>query len=175
MHVAPEFSRPFALEGVPPGGISVSLVATPEECVALARRLELVRLDRLAGEVRLERVGADLVHLDGRVRAALAQRCVVTLDPVEASVDAGFERLFSRSLPLEETGEVEVDPEALLPEPVPADGLDLGEILAEELSLALDPYPRSPEADARLAGGIDQPTEIQAKSAFAVLSSLKKH
>jgi uncharacterized metal-binding protein YceD (DUF177 family) len=162
------------LDGVPPGGISVSLVATVDECLALARRLDLIRLDHLEGEVRVERAGEDLVHLDGRVRAALAQPCVVTLDPVEARVDAPFERLFSRSLPVEEKGEVEVDPEALLPEPLPDGGLDLGEILAEELSLALYPYLRSPGAEASQVG-LDEPSETHAKGAFAMLSTLKKH
>lgn len=172
MPVAPEFSRPFALDGLPPGGATLNLAAAPEERAALARRFDLVRLDRLEGELRLERVGGDIVRVAGRVRAAAAQRCVVTLEPVEAEVDAAFERLFTRS-PVEETAEVEVDPEAEMPEPLPAGGLDLGELLAEELSLALDPYPRSPQADARLAelgGGEDG----DARGAFAALASLKK-
>ena len=82
MHVAPEFSRPFALEGVPPGGISVSLVATPEECVALARRLELVRLDRLAGE------GDGTVHLSAAV-ALDGNSYRALVDRAEAEVNRG--------------------------------------------------------------------------------------
>ena len=55
---------------------------------------------------------------------------------------------------------------------MPPGGLDLGEILAEELALALDPYPRAAEADARMAalGAGDAET-----SAFAALAALKKH
>lgn len=171
MPVVPEFSRPLAPEGVPPGGLTVSLTANPEECAALARRFDLARLDRLEGEMRVERAGEDLVHLAGHVRARLAQSCVVTFEPVEAEVDAEFERLFSRSAPAEMQGEVEIDPLAELPEPVPPGGLDLGEILAEELALALDPYPHAPGAEDYLA----RVGEAGGGSAFAALRPLKRH
>ena len=75
----------------------------------------------------------------------------MTLEPVPAQVEAEFDRLFSRDLPEEASGEVEIDPEAESPEPLVGHVLDLGEVLAEELSLALDPYPRSPDADRLLA------------------------
>lgn len=173
MPTAAEFSRLYAPEAVPPGGAVVALEANAGECRALAERFDLARLDSLEGEVRLERMAGDLLHVSGRLRAQLAQRCVVTLEPVEALVEAEFDRLFSRDVPEETEEEVEIDPEAELPEPLPEGGLDLGEILAEELSLALDPYPRSPEADQRLAElGVAPEGEA---SPFAALASLRKH
>jgi uncharacterized metal-binding protein YceD (DUF177 family) len=169
----PEFSRLFAVDGVPPGGIVVDLVASPEECRALAARFDLLGLDRLEGQLRLERAGdGGVVHVAGRVRADVVQRCVATLEPVDGKVDATFERLFSRDVPLEMTGEVEIDAEADLPEPIPPNGLDLGEILAEELSLALEPYPRSPDADQRLA---ERAGDAPAAGPFGALASLRKH
>lgn len=168
----PEFSRLFEVDGVPPGGIVVDLVASPEECHALAARFDLLGLDRLEGQLRLERAGDGVVHVAGRVRADVVQRCVATLEPVDGKVDAAFERLFSRDVPLEVAGEVEIDAEADLPEPIPPNGLDLGEILAEELSLALEPYPRSPEADQRLA---ELAGDAPAAGPFGALASLRKH
>jgi uncharacterized metal-binding protein YceD (DUF177 family) len=173
---AAEFSRLWALDGVPPGGASVALKATADECRALAERFDLVRLDRLEGEVRLERIAGDLLHVTGRLHAEAAQRCVVTLEPVAATIDVEFDRLFSRDVPEEAAEEVEVDPEAELPEPLPEGGLDLGEILAEELSLALDPYPRSPDADQKLAAlGIAADEGDAAGNPFSTLASLRKH
>lgn len=175
MPVTPEFSRPFAPDSVPQGGISVSLTATPAECRALAERFDLERLDRLEGELRLELAGnGDLLRVVGRVRADLAQRCVVTLEPVGTMVDAEFERLFSRDMPVEVAGEVEVDAEADLPEPWPKDALDLGEMLAEELSLALEPYPRVADADSRLAE-LEQNRSRSSAGSFAALAALRKH
>ena len=175
MPITPEFSRLFVLDGVPAGGASLALKATPEECRALAARFELVQLDRLEGEVRVERIGdGQLIHVAGRLHATGAQRCVVTLEPFDQEVDAEFDRLFSPDVPEETAGEVEIDAESELPEPLPSTGLDLGEILAEELSLALDPYPRSPDADKRLAErGLAG--EDAARNPFAALAPLRKH
>jgi uncharacterized metal-binding protein YceD (DUF177 family) len=168
-----EFSRLFALEGVPAGGQTVTLKATPVECRALADRLDLVRLDRLEGEARIERAGDGLVRVAGRLHAELAQRCVVTLEPVPATVDAEFERTFSRDVPEAAAEEIEMDLESEPPEPLPTGGLDLGEILAEELSLALDPYPRSPAADQRMAEVNEADDEGQGP--FGALAKLRRN
>jgi uncharacterized metal-binding protein YceD (DUF177 family) len=174
--IDPEFSRPFAIDCLPPRGTAVVLKASAGERRALAARFDLVRLDSLEGEVRIERADADtLVHVAGRLEADAVQSCVVTLEPVPAKVQADFDRLFSRASPAEAQGEVEIDPEAELPDPLPSSGkLDLGEILAEELSLALDPYPRSPAAD-RLLAELEARDRGEAGSPFGVLASLRKH
>lgn len=147
-----EFSRLLALDSVPPTGTTIHLKASADECRALAERFELVRLDRLEGEVTVAPVDpTSMIHVAGRVDADAVQSCVVTFEPVAARVQATFDRLFSRDVPEDIDAEVEIDIDAETPEPLLGDRLDLGEILAEELSLALDPYPRSPEADRRLA------------------------
>jgi len=170
-----EFSRPLAAEAVPPGGMSLRLAASPAECVLLARRFELIGLTRLEGEVRVEPVGATgSIHLAGQLSADVVQQCVVTLEPVPARVEAEFDRLFSQDLPEEAPGEVEIDPEAEAPEPLVGHQLDLGEVLAEELSLALDPYPRSPDAD-RLLAELQGPQAREARMPFAPLDTLRRH
>ena len=52
----------------------------------------------------------------------MVQTCVVTFEPVPAQVEAEFDRLFSQDVPAEADGEVEIDPEAELPEPLIDDG-----------------------------------------------------
>jgi uncharacterized metal-binding protein YceD (DUF177 family) len=173
--VTAEFSRPFALDSLRRGGSVVALEASPDECRALAARFDLVRLDSLAGEVRIERTAAEtLVHVSGRFDAEVVQSCVVTLEPVAARVGGEFDRLFSPDLPAETQEEVEVDPEAELPEPLPSGKLNLGEILAEELSVALDPYPRAPDADRTLAE-LEAGRADEAASPLRALASLRKH
>jgi uncharacterized metal-binding protein YceD (DUF177 family) len=173
--IAAEISRPLALDALPEEGVTVDLEASPDERGALAARFDLVALDRLVGEVRVRPADAGAtVHVAGRLDADVVQRCVVTLEPVPAHVAAEFDRLFSRELPPHAQGEVEVDPEAELPEPLEGDRLDLGEILAEELSLALDPYPRSPEAD-RFLAEFEAEHGGGSRSPFAALAPLRRH
>lgn len=142
---ASEFSRRLDLEAVRGPRVRFDVAASPTECVALAKRFGLVRLDRLAaaGEATLGAGGH--WRLSGRLDAAVVQTCVVTLDPVPAEVRDDFEIEFAPAEGAEEEGEVEVmDGDA---EPLPPGGvLDIGEIVAQQLSLALDPFPRTPGA-----------------------------
>ena len=174
MLIPAEFSRPLALDSVPPSGTRVRLEASTDECRALAKRFDLVSLDRLEGVIDIAPVDLTrTVHVSGRVFAHVVQSCVVTFEPVGAAIEADFDRLFSRDEPVETDAEVEIDVEAETPEPVFGDRLDLGEILAEELSLALEPYPRAPDADRRMAEfSGDEPG---AKGPFGVLTRLRRH
>lgn len=174
MLIPAEFSRPLALDGVPSSGTRVRLEASVDECRGLAKRFDLVSLDRLEGEISIAPVDLTrTIHVSGRVLAHVVQTCVVTFEPVAAEVRADFDRLFSRDEPMEADAEVEIDIEAETPEPVSGDQLDLGEILAEELSLALDPYPRASDADQRLAEFSGDGNDVAGP--FEALARLRKH
>ena len=170
-----EFSRRLAPEHIPAEGTSVHLAASPVECALLARRFELVDLTRLEGDAQIVPVaGTSTIHVTGHLSADVVQTCVVTLEPVPALVEADFDRLFSSDLPYEAEEEVEIDPESEAPEPIAGGTLDLGEILAEELSLAMEPYPRSPDADRLLAEREAEASGGQ-RSPFTALDSLRRH
>ena len=111
----------------------------------------------------------------GRLEADVVQSCVVTLEPVAATVvEPSSTGCSARKCPSEALDEVEIDAEAELPEPVVDGRLDLGEILAQELSLALDPYPRSPEADLQLAE-LDATDADGVAGTFGALAPLRRH
>ena len=99
----------------------------------------------------------------------MAQSCVVTLEPVAARVADRFMRHFVQGdLPAED--EVVIDPEADDPAEPLGDGLvDAGEIVTQQLALALDPYPRAPDSELPAEATRATPAE----SPFQVLSALK--
>ena len=176
MPIAAEFSRPLQTDAIPREGIALYLEASPAECSALATRFDLVEVVRLRGDVRVDVLDeSGTFHVAGRLTADVVQACVVTLEPVAAQVEAEFDRLFSRAVPAETAAEIEIDPEAAMPEPLLGDRLDLGEVMAEELSLALDPYPRSPDADRHLAQFGADPMAAETRSPFVALGSLRRH
>jgi uncharacterized metal-binding protein YceD (DUF177 family) len=102
------------------------------------------------------------VRLDASFEANVVQECVVTLDPVPNDVAESF-TLFYGEAP-EGAGEDGIV------EPLQGETIDIGEAVAQQLSLALDPYPRAPGAalDLKLAGGAG------ADGPFAALAKLKK-
>ncbi|WP_343713001.1 DUF177 domain-containing protein [Inquilinus sp.] len=141
----PEFSRPIRVNTLPRDGRTIAIEADEAERAALARRFDLLALDEFKARFTLTQGRGDTVVVAGTLAAAVVQRCVVTLDPVPATVEDEIEAVFAARDGRDEA-EVEVDPLAAEVEPLVDGRIDLGELAAQHLSLALDPYPRSPDA-----------------------------
>jgi uncharacterized metal-binding protein YceD (DUF177 family) len=139
-----EFPRPITVATIRPSGETLTLTPTEAESAALARRLGVEGVKGLAAEVTLRPRGKGVVSARGRVRATLDRLCVVSLAPLEEAIDERFTVLFRP----EEAGEAEValDAEAEDEEPYAGPAIDLGEMVAQTLALALNPWPRAPGA-----------------------------
>jgi uncharacterized metal-binding protein YceD (DUF177 family) len=173
--MSPEFSRIWRVDTLGTAPRQVEIAADEAERAALAERFGLVAIDRLEAEAALSRHD-ETVTAVGTLRAAVTQSCVATDEPVEGQVEAPF-RIEFRPQPQGggpdeeiELGEFELDV-------VFYDGaaVDLGEAVAETLSLSLDPYPRTPGAQAALreAGVKDEEQAARESSPFAALQGLK--
>ena len=130
--------------------VEFDIVPTPDELKTLARRfglrsLDSVRANGLVSELR----GGAALRVEGRLQASLSQNCVVTLEPVKQTVDEPFCLEFGDNADVIDaaTGELVVAPDQDPPDPMPVGRLDLGEIVSEQLALAIDPYPRKEGAD----------------------------
>lgn len=164
-----DFSHRLPLDRIRDGE-RVDLVAGDDECAAIARRLGLVSLDRLEAHAALACDG-EQVRARGRIKAALAQSCVVSGEPVPARIDEPFELVFLPEPKGQPDEEVELGADELDVVFHDGAGIELGAAIADTLALALDPYPRGPEADAALkAAGVL--SEEQA-GPFAALAKLK--
>lgn len=152
MDKQPIFTRPIDVASIPPGGLSRAIAATDAEREALARTLGLLELRALTAEFELTPAAGGVIAVDGRVAADIVQACVVSLVPVEQSIDEPVSVRFapagSPAVPPAKPGaEVMVDPHLtdppdMLLEPT----IDLGAIAVEHFMLAIDPYPRAPGA-----------------------------
>ncbi len=140
--MTPELSRPVAAERIGAAPFETRVEASAEECRALAVRMQIPAVLSLSCEFRLRRERAEVIDADGRLHARVVRICVVTLDEFEAEV---MEAFAVRFVPAGAEAE-EIDPEA--DDEIAYNGkmLDLGEAAAEQLALALDPYPRRPGA-----------------------------
>ncbi|HEX8402390.1 MAG TPA: DUF177 domain-containing protein [Allosphingosinicella sp.] len=149
--IPPEFSRPVQIDTLGPAPRDLSVEANEDERASIARRFGLQAVARLSADAALTRSG-DTVRAKGKLAAAVTQSCVVTGAPVEAEVAETFHIEFR---PQPEIGgseeEIELSENELDVVFYGSGAVDLGEAVAESLSLALDPYPRCPDADATLA------------------------
>jgi uncharacterized metal-binding protein YceD (DUF177 family) len=166
--IRPEFSRPVRLG---PETRELVLEATEAERAALAGRFGILGIGALTARLRLEPEPGGSVRARGRLRAEVEQACVVTLDPVAQSVDASLD------LRILEEGEAPGDDDPESPDEIESQGglVDLGEAVAEQLSLALDPYPRVPGAELPPLDPPEPEPEVPARpNPFAKLAKLRE-
>lgn len=148
MPFEPEFSRLVAVDSLR-GGCRMEIEARPEEREALARRFDVMSLDSLTAKVDLSAPrGRDVVILEARFEADVVQACVVTLEPVASHLAGHFTMTFGDADDDDAPGGDltlfldEEDP----PQPIVGGMVDVGEAVAEQLALVLDPFPRKPGA-----------------------------
>jgi uncharacterized metal-binding protein YceD (DUF177 family) len=171
----PEFSRTVRIETVGEQARPMAIAAEKGERLALARRFGLIGLARLEAALTLSRRGEE-VAVRGTLHAALTQGCVASGEPVPAEVEAPFEILF-RPQPAARNAEEEIELGESDMDVVFYEGaeIDVGEAAAETLALALDPYPRAPNADEILtAAGVKSEEEAGPFGALAGLRDKMK-
>jgi len=170
-----EFSRPISIDTPGRAPRSVEIEADETERAAIARRFGLLAIHRLAAEAAIHANG-EIIVAEGRLRASVTQSCVATAAPVEAELDEPFLIEFRPQPPL--TGgedEIELSESELDVIFYEGSSIDLGEAVAETLSLSLDPWPRAPGADSvlREAGVKDEEETLEESGPFAALAGLK--
>ena len=164
-----EFARPQRVDTIGDDARTIEVDADAQERAALAKRFDLIGIERLTGKFTIRRDAAGIVA-EGRVEAAVTQACSITGDPLPVTVD---EPVALRFVAEEDSGQDEVELGDSDIDVIPYDGgtIDLGEVAAETMALALDPFPRGPNAEVVLkeAGVL---SEEQA-GPFGVLAGLK--
>jgi len=178
---AAEFPRPIDLSRIGSVETAYDIGADADERAALARRFDLLGLGRLEAHVTLRRVqggGGTVLRLKGHISADVTQACVVTLEPVAGRIEQDFAVLYGdQDEAAADAREITIDADAEESvEPWPQGGsegtLDIGEAVAQELGLALDPYPHAPGA--ALASEAPQEPPGASNTPFAVLEKLRK-
>lgn len=158
----PEISRPVSVERIGTAPFEMRVEASAQECRALAGRMQVPAVLALSCDFALRRERPGAIRADGRLHARVVRTCVVTLDDFEADIAEAFTVRFVPAGT--ETGEI--DPETEDEIPYAGKTIDLGEAAAEQLALALDPYPRKP-------GAVLPDAEPAPASPFAALGRLR--
>lgn len=150
-----EFSYPVRAGHIKDEPQTYSIEADAAQCAALAKRFGLPGIAKLSGTFKLQHERGGIIAANLAMAAQVTQICVVTLEPFAAKIKDVVhlrfvpEAALSRVPPGAEEDEEDITPDSLeSPDELPYanDQIDLGAALAEQLALALDPYPRKPGA-----------------------------
>ena len=174
---AVEFSRLVEASRVPPGGLDEVIEADADERARLAGRLGVPRVLSLRAQFSLMPWRRGGLRVRGRIEAEVEQVCVVSLETFVADLREEVERYFVGEAEPGWSGAVhDVDSlEDDEPDLVTDGEIDLGELAAETLVLAIDPYPRKPGAvfGGNLSATSDKPDEVS-ENPFRLLEKLTK-
>jgi hypothetical protein len=167
-----EIAWEHAVDDIPAAGLTVERSATPEECAAVARTLELVACRSLTARYTVTPRAGGNVHASGTVEAEVEQTCVVTLEPLVNRVTDSFSVDYwpETEMPEPSAGAaVDMHDEPDL-EPMVAGRIEIGRVIYECVAGAIDLFPRKPGVtfEAPRDGGSDKPD-----SPFAALAKMK--
>jgi len=144
----PEFVREIEVAALKGERREFDVTATPAEMADLATRFGIDGIANLKARVLLTPFASgNKLALKVRFAADIAQTCVVTLEPLTNRIEGEFfaefvERAFKDKPDEIEFGIDDDDP----PEPIVDGRIEFGELIAQNLGLLIDPFPRAPGA-----------------------------
>ncbi len=139
-----EFSHEVDLTKISKDGRDYRLGADASACKRIAERLGVPSVEALSGEIHIA-VTRKAIFTRGSVQGRLTRACVVSLEEMSEIVDDTFEIEFVRCA---DDAPTEEDSAENWHQPEAHHGtvFDIGELLVQQFSLALDPFPRKPGA-----------------------------
>ncbi len=165
-----EFSRPFQVEDLQDGDVTLDLTADEAELAGLQARYGVDALTDVSAKLSLSAQPEGSVKVSGSVSAGLRQTCIVSLEPVEETIAEDISVLY---LPAgveepQDDGDFELDYETF-------DGLtiELGEMVAQQIAGAINPYPRRAGVEFGNQGQLGDNAGEERDNPFAVLQALK--
>jgi uncharacterized metal-binding protein YceD (DUF177 family) len=177
---ASEFTEVIEVDEIPSKGLQMHLKADKDQRAALAQRFDILAVDSLSADCRLTMLaGGPMVQMQGTILAVVQQSCVVTQTPLTQSLRVPISLEFAPASMVDEN--VELTLEDADPPDVILDGkIDVGDAVAQQLALALDPYPRQEGVDLDLvldelpAGRKALLDRSEKENPFAALAGLSK-
>jgi uncharacterized metal-binding protein YceD (DUF177 family) len=176
MNPADPWRVPVIVAQIPDTGLHRAFEAGDATRAAMADLAGLREIVSARASFDLVPKSGGRVQVTGEVHARVGQSCVVTLDPIENDIDEVIDLLFAppeqiRSLAalVDEVAQREDDEVPDPPEPIVNGVIDLGRLATDALFLAIDPYPRRPEAVFEPLAEVKDP----AQHPFAALRTLQ--
>lgn len=155
-----EWFYPIDADTIPAAGRTLTIQAAPDNLTAIAERIGVMKVASIGATLHLQpQHSGHILYISGHFKADIVQECVTTLEPVASHIEDNFEAWYAdhdRALPFsrvqhqikitEEGEEIQMLEEKDDPEPLIDGQVDLGEVVIQFLSLAVNPYPRKADA-----------------------------
>ena len=179
-----EFPRPIDVSRILSKGRQCKFEASEQERAALAERYAVLSIDSLVAECFIapseNRGKKKHYKLEATFRAKVVQSCGISLDPIEENISGEFTIILQQASKKHrgEPAEIDFTHDEEDIEFLSSDIIDVGEMIAQHFSLAINPYPRKQgvtgeELGQKIIKEEDSLLETEKKNPFDVLKSLK--
>jgi len=175
-----EFSRVVDVTNLGAKGRHFKFQATEEEQDALRERYSVVAVQNLTAECSLIPHGKGRFKMEAVFRAKIIQECGISLEPVTEDISNSFIITLHQNNKKNNKEETEIDFEIDEDdiEYLTSTSVDMGDLIAQYISLEINPYPRKEDATGKELGKeIIQDDDLslvtEKKNPFAILKSLK--
>jgi hypothetical protein len=152
MITADPWSVPIVVAQLPDTGLHRDVEAGPAARASMAEVAGLREVLSASASLDVTPQSGGRIHVTGHVRARIGQTCVVTLDPIENDIGEPIDLEFAPPDQIPQLSDL-VDDAAESdteipdpPEPIVNGVIDLGRLATDAIFLAVDPYPRRPDA-----------------------------
>ena len=143
----------------------IKFVASDNELKSLATRFKFLDVLSLSAELTICKSARGCWDVAGKLRGVVVQACSSTGVPLRETVDFLIEERYVRS----DGNQEEVEVHMGVAEPLENGAINIGELLAQSLAIAVTPWPRAPEAPETFTSGEELPY-----NPFAGLAALKR-
>ncbi|MCP4355771.1 MAG: hypothetical protein GY793_09120, partial [Proteobacteria bacterium] len=129
-----EFSSLVTIDSIPADrNVTKTIEATPNECINLAKRLEIAKLSGLKAEIVLFRSSkSNILTVKGDIEVKIGQKCVISLKSIDSNVKIDFETSFSNGKEIIEGENLEYDDlEDDCNSPISDGNIDIGELVTQ--------------------------------------------
>lgn len=167
------------LDRLPNLGRRLKIQADAEQLHLISKAANVISVGRFAADLHIVRVKGG-VQVTGRLTAESTQPCVVSLEPVHQRIDEELNRVFMPNPSNTQTDSTQENAPGSesyidlsdedLPDYYEGALLDLGDFLLESFAMAIELYPRAPDAKMTTELKGDDPAKL---SPFAVLKQMK--
>ena len=140
-------------------------VASDKELKSLATRFKFLDVLSLSAELTICKSARDCWDVAGQLTGVVVQACSSTGVPLRETVDFLIEERYVRFVGNQKEVEVHMG----VAEPLENEAINIGELLAQSLAIAVTPWPRAPEAPETYTSGEELPDHP-----FAGLAALKR-
>lgn len=168
------FYHPIVIDDLTTAEKKFKIKASSEDLKEAAEILKVRNIKKIEAEISVKLNRKEhLLSVCGKIKTEMELQSVISLEYFYKTYEPEFALLYDTKMTLKEFKELEETSEGNLPDIITDGKIDLGDLIIEQIALAMDDYPRREGESFHFESEFDEET-TKAQNPFYILAKLKK-